>query len=68
MISDITSDKLYHSPLDYGLWSYFRNRIWLEHTGYGYILQLLQMKKKIVVLIGSLQAEIASFIGALTTV
>ena len=36
---------------------------------YGYILQLLEMeKKKIVALIGSLQAAIASFISAFTAV
>ena len=36
---------------------------------YGYILQLLEMeKKKIVALIGSLHAAIASFISAFTAV
>ena len=37
--------------------------------GYGYILQLLKMeKKKIVVLTGSLQAALLSFISAFTAV
>ena len=39
----------------------------IERANYGYILQLFEMgKKKIVALIGSLKAAIASFINAFT--
>ena len=41
----------------------------VQRTNYGYILQLLEMeKKKVLVVIGSLQPAIAGFIIAFTTV
>ena len=41
----------------------------IERANYGYILELFEMEKnKIVALIGSLQAAIASVIGAFTAV
>ena len=64
----IVNDVVWYS-VKLWTWLYFRTRIKLERTDYGYILQLLKMeKKRIVVLIGSLQAASASYISAFTAV